>query len=190
MHIPSGYANGFRALEENSKLLIFADYPLGAISDDQVRFDKKFVDFMERINIGITGSNGFIGSHLRNHISINDNFELVPFERKYFNSSNSLIDFVSKCDVVVHLAGMNRAESDEELVNTNILLTEKLVNSLESSPNNPLVIFSSSTQETNETPYGISKKECSKIFKQYSMSSRGRVVSLINSARLRSILQS
>ena len=40
LHIPSGYANGFRALEENSKLLIFADYPFGAISDDQVRFDK------------------------------------------------------------------------------------------------------------------------------------------------------
>ncbi len=40
LYIPPGYANGFRALEENSKLLIFSDYLMGEIPNDQIRFDK------------------------------------------------------------------------------------------------------------------------------------------------------
>ncbi len=38
--IPKGYANGFRALENNSKLMIFSDYEFGANPNDQYRFDK------------------------------------------------------------------------------------------------------------------------------------------------------
>ena len=38
--IPPGYANGFKALKDNSKLVIFADYHFGENPDDQIRFDK------------------------------------------------------------------------------------------------------------------------------------------------------
>lgn len=40
LFIPYGYANGFKALEENSKLMIMSDYGLNEIENDQVRFDQ------------------------------------------------------------------------------------------------------------------------------------------------------
>ena len=40
LYIPEGFANGFQAKKENSKLMIFSDYAYGINPNDQVRFDK------------------------------------------------------------------------------------------------------------------------------------------------------
>lgn len=40
LYIPYGYANGFKAIEDNAKLMIMSNYGLDEIKDDQVRFDK------------------------------------------------------------------------------------------------------------------------------------------------------
>jgi dTDP-4-dehydrorhamnose 3,5-epimerase-like enzyme len=40
LYIPSGFANGFKALEEHSKLMVLSDYSLNEIENDQVRFDQ------------------------------------------------------------------------------------------------------------------------------------------------------
>tara|TARA_R110002020_G_scaffold91560_2_gene222289 strand:+ start:22366 stop:22797 length:432 start_codon:yes stop_codon:yes gene_type:complete len=41
LEIPPGHAHGFRALEENSELLVFADFLLGENPDDHYRFESK-----------------------------------------------------------------------------------------------------------------------------------------------------
>lgn len=40
LHVPGGYANGFRALEPNSKLMVFSDYAIADAGTDEYRFDK------------------------------------------------------------------------------------------------------------------------------------------------------
>ncbi|TCK67803.1 dTDP-4-dehydrorhamnose 3,5-epimerase [Winogradskyella wandonensis] len=40
LYIPNGYVNGFKALEENSKLMIMSDYGFQEIEDDYVRYDQ------------------------------------------------------------------------------------------------------------------------------------------------------
>lgn len=40
LYIPAMYANGFKAKEENSKLMIFADAAIDENPNDQIRFDK------------------------------------------------------------------------------------------------------------------------------------------------------
>lgn len=40
LHIPGGYANGFKALDDNSQLMVFSDLNLEAAKDDQFRFDE------------------------------------------------------------------------------------------------------------------------------------------------------
>ena len=40
LHVPGGYANGFRALEPNSKLMVFSDYAIADAGTDDYRFDK------------------------------------------------------------------------------------------------------------------------------------------------------
>ena len=59
--------------------------------------------------IGITGVNGFIGQHLCNTLLQNKNFSLIPFKRDFFNNEPKMDEFVKNCDVIVHLAGLNRS---------------------------------------------------------------------------------
>ena len=65
-------------------------------------------------NVGITGVNGFIGSHLKNQlVNCNKGFKVIKFDKSFFENNNKLDDFVEKCDVIVHLAGVNRHPSSE-----------------------------------------------------------------------------
>jgi dTDP-4-dehydrorhamnose 3,5-epimerase len=40
LHVPSGFANGFKALEPGSQLMVFSDFPLSKAGSDDFRFDK------------------------------------------------------------------------------------------------------------------------------------------------------
>ena len=41
LHIPGGYANGFRALEPHSKLIVFSNFTVEESSSDDYRFSKE-----------------------------------------------------------------------------------------------------------------------------------------------------
>lgn len=112
------------------------------------------------LKIGITGQSGFIGSHLYNTLGLfPQEFSRVEFYRDYLNDNKKLDDFVSQCDVIVHLAAMNRHEDANVIYDTNIALVNKLISSLERTGNKPHLIISSSTQEELDNLYGKSKKE-------------------------------
>jgi len=112
------------------------------------------------IRVGITGQSGFIGTHLYNKLSIDkSNYQLIPFSDDYFDNDKILTDFVSHCDVIVHLAAVNRHHNPDEIYSTNILLVEKLIAALNKSGNKAKIIFASSTQEVLDNVYGKSKKE-------------------------------
>ena len=112
------------------------------------------------LRIGITGQTGFIGSHLYNTIGLTpERFERVDFDRNCFEDPNSLDSFVSSCEVIVHLAAMNRHEDPSVIYHTNLKLVLKLVESLKRVNSKAHVLFSSSTQEERSNPYGNSKFE-------------------------------
>lgn len=109
--------------------------------------------------IGITGQHGFVGSYLFNTLGLfPGEFERVDFERSNFDQPDALDAFVSKCDVIVHLAALNRHQNSDEIFKVNNDLVDKLIGSLERTGVSPHVIISSSTQEGRENPYGLSKK--------------------------------
>ena len=111
------------------------------------------------LKIGITGQAGFVGTHLFNTLSLDkDKYHPIEFRDAYFESTRVLEDFVSKCDVIVHLAAMNRHNDPEALFKTNIELTEKLISALEKTETTNHVLFSSSIQEDIDNHYGRSKK--------------------------------
>ena len=99
-------------------------------------------------NIGITGQSGFIGTHLYNTLSLyKEKYRLIEFSDDFFDDTAALNNFVSQCDVIVHLAAVNRHENSDVLVNTNILLVEKLIQSVERHRGLRRIVFSSSIQE-------------------------------------------
>ena len=112
------------------------------------------------IKIGITGQTGFVGTHLYNTLGLfPEEFERIDFRKEYFTDENKLNEFVGQCDVIVHLAAMNRHNDPQVIYNTNIGLVQKLIQSLEVTGSKAHVLFSSSTQEERDNLYGKSKKE-------------------------------
>ncbi|PZR09012.1 MAG: epimerase [Flavobacterium psychrophilum] len=112
------------------------------------------------LKIGITGQAGFVGSHLYNTLGLfPEEFSRIDFKREYLDDNDALDGFVSQCDVIVHLAAMNRHEDAQVIYNTNVELVKKIVASLERTGSNAHVLISSSSQEERDNLYGQSKKE-------------------------------
>ena len=121
------------------------------------------------IKIGITGERGFIGTNLYNTLGLYpERFERIPFEDKYFQDTQKLKNFVSRCDVIVHLAAMNRHNDPKVIYETNMRLVKQVIAACESTQSNPHIMFSSSSQEERDNPYGQSKKEGRKLFEKWA----------------------
>lgn len=135
---------------------------------------------MSKKRLGITGQQGFLGSHLYNTLSLDtESYELVPFERGFFSDPSLLDVFVSSCDVIVHLAAMNRHEDQQVIYNTNKELVVSLIAALERMNSKPHVLFSSSTQEERNNPYGQSKKEGRELLNDWAERNGGTLTGLV-----------
>ena len=120
------------------------------------------------MKVGITGKNGFVGYHLSNFIYHNEDLELIDFERSFFNNNSLIDDFVSKTDIIIHLAAINRHESDDFILKTNIELTNKISSSIKRVKFEKKLIFVSSIHENSDSAYGISKYKSDEIFSKLS----------------------
>jgi UDP-2-acetamido-2,6-beta-L-arabino-hexul-4-ose reductase len=123
---------------------------------------------MNKTTIGITGSSGFIGSHLVDRLRREEGVELAPYQKSYFTDRSRLQEFVKRCAVLVHLAGMNRGEP-KTIYEVNIRLVNDLIACLEEIQATPHVIFSSSTQSDQDNPYGRSKKEGCQLLETWAL---------------------
>lgn len=131
------------------------------------------------IRVGITGQAGFVGTHLYNLIGTKDGFERIPFKDDFFTNDIKIINFVKQCDVIVHLAAMNRHENEEVIYKTNIELVEKLVNAMEYGNVTPHVFFSSSIQEERNNLYGKSKRKGRIIFENWAKKNNASFTGLV-----------
>ena len=117
------------------------------------------------MKIGITGQPGFVGTHLYNFLGLQEEVERIPFKDEFFNSEKALQDFVKQCDVIVHLAAMNRHNDPKVIYDTNIRLVKQLIDACEATNSMPHILFSSSTQEERDNLYGKSKYDGRKMLK-------------------------
>lgn len=132
------------------------------------------------LKIGITGQTGFVGTHLYNTIGLfPEEFERVDFQKHYFENETKLNDFVAQCDVIVHLAAMNRHNNPQVIYDTNLGLVQKLVQSLKITNSKSHVLFSSSTQEERDNLYGKSKKEGRELMINWAATSEGEFTGMI-----------
>ena len=131
------------------------------------------------IKIGITGQSGFIGTHLYNYLGQQDSIKRVPFKRDDFQKKIQLNKFVKSCDVIVHLAGMNRHRDSQLIYDTNIKLVKDLITSCEKTKSKPHIIFSSSTQEKQDNLYGKSKHDGRILFEEWAKKNNGKFTGLI-----------
>lgn len=119
------------------------------------------------MKILITGALGFVGKNLiaqLNNIkelkvknySLTSELEIFTFDK---DSDVILLDeYAQKCDFVVHLAGVNRPQNQEEFMTGNFGFTSDLLKALKKFDNKAPILITSSIQAVLENPYGISKK--------------------------------
>ncbi|TBH75050.1 SDR family oxidoreductase [Aquirufa antheringensis] len=132
------------------------------------------------IKVGVTGSNGFIGWHLCQTLRLDSNkYVVIEFNREWFNEDKKLDIFVSKCDVIIHLAGLNRHSEDEVIYNTNIGLAEKLIESFNRTGFKGQVLFSSSIQEERNNIFGNSKKLAKELFYNWAINAEANFKGLL-----------
>ena len=121
-----------------------------------------------------------MGNHLYNFLGTkSEKIDRLNFQDNYFDDEVDLQNFVKSCDVIVHLAAMNRHEDEQVIYNTNIDLVKKLINACEATNSTPKIIFSSSTQEEKDNLFGKSKRDGRKYLEAWGIKNNCRVLSLI-----------
>lgn len=119
------------------------------------------------MKILITGSNGFVGKNLIetlktirdgkcNIYDISNNIDIIEYDIN--NSLDELKNYTKDCDIVFHLAGINRPQNTDEFYSGNYGFTETLCNCLKENQNKCPMIISSSIQADKDNDYGKSKK--------------------------------
>lgn len=127
--------------------------------------------------IGIIGSNGFLGWHLRCLLSVQEGIEILCCTKDNFSSDSFLRTFVKQCDAIVHLGGVNRG-TDEELLE-NVFIAERLVEALKNEDVTPHVLYSSSTHIARETVYGKAKRLAGDLIDNWANRSSGNFTNVI-----------
>ncbi len=111
--------------------------------------------------IGVTGANGFLGWHLRCRLLLAGYPEPLLADRETFADAAALAAFVEQSDAVVHLAGVNRASSDLEVVAGNDFLASSLAAALSTAsvgPKGPRpVVYANSIKALEGGAYGDAK---------------------------------
>jgi UDP-2-acetamido-2,6-beta-L-arabino-hexul-4-ose reductase len=131
------------------------------------------------IKIGITGQPGFIGTHLYNTLGLfPEKYKRIECRDEYFADPEALKQFVNQCDVIVHLAALNRHNEPQVIYDTNIGLVEKLIEAMNEVDVQPHVLFSSSTQEEFNNPYGKSKKIGRELLENWAKKKNGQFTGL------------
>jgi UDP-2-acetamido-2,6-beta-L-arabino-hexul-4-ose reductase len=133
---------------------------------------------MSKKRNGITGMSGFVGTHLRDRLSREDEIEVLPFEDNYYDNPEAFVDFAKKADVIIHLAGVNRHEP-EVVYRKNIELMEKLLQFIDASGNKPYILFSSSTQIERDNEYGRGKKRAMELLEEWTQINSTSAVSMV-----------
>lgn len=131
------------------------------------------------IRTGITGQNGFIGRNLTEYLETQKDIVLIPCPDKVFEDNARLREFVSACDVIVHLAAISRHPEPQLMYEANMTMVKQLITAMETEEVTPHVLFASTTHEAKDTPYHNSKREARKLLDAWAKRSGGNHTGLL-----------
>ena len=119
------------------------------------------------MRIGITGSEGFIGTAFRRYLTaLGETAVVCP--RSAFERPAEMSAFCGQCEAVVHFAGLSRHADGEFLLNTNLQLTAALIDGLKTSGSRVHVYLGSTTHEQRELPYHESKRRSRRMLEKWA----------------------
>lgn len=107
------------------------------------------------MNILVTGSNGFIAKNLIQFLAEKPDLNVLTYHKQ--STDEELQNAVLSADWIIHLAGVNRPQHEQEFIDGNVNLTQKIASILAKADKTTPIILSSSIQAERENAYGQSK---------------------------------
>lgn len=117
------------------------------------------------MNILVTGSGGFMGQNLIRRLA--NRQDTTVFAYDIDTDPAMLREYAKKCDIVYHLAGINRPKDPGEYMDGNFGFTKTLLDTLDAAGSHAKIVVSSSIQAALSNPYGESKKAGEDLVRQY-----------------------
>ncbi|MFC6705746.1 NAD-dependent epimerase/dehydratase family protein [Flexivirga alba] len=112
------------------------------------------------MKVVVTGAAGFLGWHTMARLHTLTDHQVVAVTR---DNWHSLVGEVSQADAVIHVAGVNRATTDAEVMDGNEQLATDVAAAVRSSAHPVRIVYASSTQVGNGTPYAVGKQRAGEI---------------------------
>jgi UDP-2-acetamido-2,6-beta-L-arabino-hexul-4-ose reductase len=126
----------------------------------------------------ITGAGGFLAWHLRCRLHGLGWHAPLLLVRDAWADPAKRRELLKQADVVVHLAGINRAKPDE-VEKGNVRLAEELVGALKDSGTSPQVIYSSTTHIERDNAYGTGKRQAGEIIGRWAEQCGARYTNMV-----------
>lgn len=112
----------------------------------------------------ITGGFGFLGWHLSCRMRAFTGLNPIRLGRTVFDDPDALAAALADVDMVFHIAGVNRAESDDDVEHGNVALAGQLADALGSRPVH--IVYANSVQSDGDWPYGRGKRRAAEILRK------------------------
>jgi UDP-2-acetamido-2,6-beta-L-arabino-hexul-4-ose reductase len=117
----------------------------------------------------VTGADGFLGLNLAVHLRTLNEVRVIGAD--VCTPDTELNEALKRCDVIFHLAGMNRPSDPAEFRKVNRDLTAEVCERLRGLGRAPRIVFSSSIQAALDNPYGVSKREAEDVLLRFGADS-------------------
>jgi UDP-2-acetamido-2,6-beta-L-arabino-hexul-4-ose reductase len=115
------------------------------------------------VKVVITGGHGFLGWHTAARLHAMHGVEAVRLGRTQMADHESLDAAVAAADVVMHLAGVNRAQSDAAVSEGNTAVAGLVADAILARRRPVRVVYANSIQADGESAYGTSKRQAARL---------------------------
>lgn len=117
------------------------------------------------MRVAITGGFGFLGWHTACRLRALHGVEAVRLGREHLADIAGLAGSLSGVDAVIHIAGVNRAESDQAVEQGNVEAAQTLADAITRGGRPIDVAYANSVQAALGNPYGRGKAAAAEILK-------------------------
>lgn len=143
---------------------------------------------LETKTILVTGAGGLLGFHVTALLLAKNGerefqdkppaYNIRTANTADFSNDNRLSELVNGCDLVLHLAGVNRAKP-EVVEEANESIGRNLVRALSSTLSKAHVVFANTTHASSDTPYGRGKSAGRDAIRDWAVEGEGAFTDVI-----------
>lgn len=113
------------------------------------------------MKVAVTGGYGFLGWHLACRALGTRGWEVLRLGRSDFVDPDGLAAQLAEVDTVIHIAGVNRAETEEAVEHGNVEVAEALTTALGNRAVH--LVYANSIQADRDNAYGRGKRKAGEI---------------------------